>query len=262
MMKGVVASTTSTEPLYLFESPAQNKTFVIVKGSYNGVMGYHKLDLLTSDKKAYLDITRNYQYIVHITKISTVGYSTADEAIQNEASNRDIEYNITVTDPSSHDIITNGEQYLGVSNSSLIIYQTDGMSNFVATKLSYTTANNWQSGSITATGDGLSLSNGQKTMTLPNTGSSDQEIGINITSGFSVGALTIRIGDLCKVIDIKRYKNLAAVPDEMEFEQVTIGDCSESKQKDLIRFSEESGRYDVHALDEVFVSTTQKYMLL
>lgn len=259
MMKGISSTVPKTTlPLFLFESPASNGTFVIIKGIYKGITGYHKLGLLDKGKQGTLGIKRNYQYIIHIKKVGTAGYATAAEAINNAPDNRVIDYDITVTESSSHDIITNGDQYLGVSNSSLIIYRTGDVVNMPALKLSYTVANNWQAGSITATGEGLFMSNGQKTISLANVAIESADVGITFNSLFKTGILTIRIGDLCKVISIKRYDNLAAVPNEMEFDGVTIGDCSESPIKNLIRFSETSGVYNSHAQDDVFVSSSQK----
>lgn len=248
---------TETEPLYLFESPAKNETFVIVKGEYDGVTGYHRLDLKDKDGNS-LNITRNYQYVIHINKIRTGGYRTAQEAIANTASNRGVDWSVEVTDPSSHDVISNGKQYLGVSNSQLIVYQTGEIKGLVATKASYTVESGWLAGSITAVGDGLSLTETLgKTWTLPVGNITDKEIKITCTAAFSSGYLVIRVGDLSKVVRIMRNPNLSAIPDEMEFNGLSIGDCSQSgAMKSMIRFAEQSGVYADDANMDVFASQT------
>lgn len=238
---------TQTKPIYLYESPKKNETFAIIKGTYDGVTGYHKLALwqqnATTKLMEYLDIERNKQYIIHINKVSSAGYRTAAEAIKNKPSNQYIDYNITVTDPSSHDIVTNGEEYLGVSNSGLIIYQS-GDFDIEATKISYTVNSQWQAGEITTEGTGLSFTNSTTTMPLDVNNTSNKSITIRCTSAFTEGSLSIRIGNLAKVIRISRYGDKAAVPDEMVFPDATIGDCSASgAEKYHIAFAKESGVY-------------------
>lgn len=149
-----VTGYTTTEPLYVFESKKENKTFVIIKSEFNGAVGYHRLNLWDRNTQAFFDINRNYHYIININKIGTAGYQTAQEAIDAQPSNRDINYDIVITDPYSHDIVTNGEQYLSVSNSELRIHQSGDVNDVVATVLSYTVPasgqNNWRTGVVTA----------------------------------------------------------------------------------------------------------------
>lgn len=246
-----------TNPIYLYESPAGNETFAIIKGEYDGVVGYHKLNIWKKDTRQFYDITRNYQYAIKINKIATAGYRTAAEAIKNIASNA-VDYDIEVTDPSSHDIITNGKQFLGVSNSSLVIYQTGTLNNVEATILSYSTEAGWEPGTMTLKGVGLAFVDGSTTSSFP-AGTKGESIKVNLTNDFKEGSLELRVGDLCKVIKLIRYDNLAAVPSEMEFSNVAIGDCSQSGNlKSDIRFTETSGIYPPTALDEVFVSNSSK----
>lgn len=264
MMRGVSDDKSTTEPLYMFESPETNETFVIIKGVYDGVTGYHRLNLWNRTDKKFLQIKRNYQYIINIGKIVTCGYSTASEAIKNPASNRDIDYEIDVVDPSSHDIISNGEQYLGVSNSALIIYKTGDLNGIVATKISYTTSPDWTSGTITAIGEGLTLSKTNSKSQPMNSGPiKDLEIKINCSPAFQSGSLVLHIGDLAKVITITRNSNLSAIPEEMEFKNLIVGDCSESgAMKSYIRFSGESSIYGKHETDIFTSSTGDLYTLV
>ena len=260
----------TTEALYLFESPKANETFVIIKGEFNGVVGYHRLNLWDRKTETYYDITRNYHYIVSVNKIATAGYRTAQEAIAARASNRDVNYDIIVTDPYSHDIVSNGEQYLAVSNSALRIYQTGAMSNVVAAVLNYTVPNpgenTWSTGSITPKGTGLTIvgaNNGTK-LDLPLSDMKNREIKVNLASGFTSGSLEIRIGDLAKVIAITKSDNLPAVADEMEFDDCVVGDRTNSgSMRSSIRFTDESGMYqDKDNFNNIYTGSTGKLYAL
>ena len=252
MMRGMSsADPLTTEPLYVFESPQANQSFVIVKCTYRGVTGYHRLDLW--DGKDFLDVKRNYKYVITVRKIATAGYATARQAMDGKPTNRDINYDITVTDPFSHDIVTNGEQYLGVSNSSLVVYRTGALSNVLATVLNYTIPTDivWSPGSITAVGDGLTFSGGAKSMPLSVASTTDMQVSVNFTEKFTSGSLVIHIGDLSKVIQITRHPNLGAVADEMVFPHAGLGDRSTGGDiKSSIRFSGTSGVYPQVATSE------------
>lgn len=129
--KTVVASNSIRSQIYLYENKGTeaddataNPTIVIVRGSYKGISGYYRLDILhTTGAKPYAShsITRNFLYTLKIKKVDTVGYATAAEAAANTASNN-ISYNIEVSDGVSYDIASNGEYYLGLSNSECLIY--------------------------------------------------------------------------------------------------------------------------------------------
>lgn len=248
-----------TEPLYAFESPAANGTFAIIKGEYSGETGYHRLDLKDRDGNI-LEIRRNYQYIININKIQTGGYRTAEEAMKNAASNRDVNWSVDVIDPSSHDIVTNGEQYLGVSNSALILYRSGDLQNVTATSVSYTTRSGWLAGTVTATGDGLTLSEAtgdKKNWTMPGTDTKDKKININCSAAFTSGYLVFRIGDLSKIVKIIRNPNLPAIPDEMKFDNLSVGDCSQSgSMKTFIRFADKSGDYSANSDLDIYNSQT------
>lgn len=262
MMRGVVSGIpTETEPLYMFESTVQNGkgAFVIIRGEYNGVTGYHRLDIKDQDGNP-LEVTRNYQYVIKINKIQTGGYRTADEAIKNAASNRDVNWSVDVVDPSSHDIISNGEQYLGVSNSRLILYKSGDLRNVDATTLSFTFRGGWLPGTVTAFGDNLTLSDASGngvSLALPAEDTKEKPIRINCGSAFTSGYLVIHVGDLSKIVTITRNSNLSAVPDEIKFDGQAIGDCSESgSMKTFIRFADKSGAYSPESDRDIYSSET------
>lgn len=124
MMRDIAEGTKATEPLYAFETYADGKPFVLIKGEYDGVTGYHRINLYQDkSKKEYYDITHNCHYQVVINKIYTTGYKTAQEAIDSGGSGvNEVNVDITVSDGTSNDIISNGEYYLGLSNSEYWYY--------------------------------------------------------------------------------------------------------------------------------------------
>jgi hypothetical protein len=75
----------STASKYMYERrvSAENPTFIIVKGKYNGgASGYYKIDLgqKDGDDFEYYNILRNFHYIVNIDRVSATGYATAQLA--------------------------------------------------------------------------------------------------------------------------------------------------------------------------------------
>lgn len=118
-----------TVPLYAYESPKTNNTFVIIKATYTNANGYYRLDLRMPDNKSeYLPLLRNYYYRITITRVYKPGYETVQEAINNPENG--IETTIEIVDNESHEIISNGVDYLGLSNSEYQIYDSYALSEF------------------------------------------------------------------------------------------------------------------------------------
>ena len=255
-------------PLYVFDTPKGNEPSVIVKGDFDGVVGYIRLALWDS-KKQYYDVTRNHQYVVKIKSISIAGYHSAEEAIANAPSNELVGAEISVTNPNAHDIVSNGAQYLGVSNSSLIIYNGGVVDNLLATVCTYTCDADWVSkgykGIVTTTGEGLTLADGNKEnkFDLSSVDQATQQINIKCDEDFQSGTVTLHIGNLSKVIRVEKRDSLSATPGELLFEGVTVGDQKESGARDEIQFSGESGRYDLKAQEgNLYFSSTGKLYVL
>lgn len=200
--------TTATNPIYIYESRAEEQTAVIVEGIYGGNKYFYKL-AMTSDysviggtdtqlkpKNFYY---RNFAYKYIITSVTGDGYSTFQEACDGAPSNN-IKSAIDVIDLTSHDIIDNGEYFLGVSNSEYIIYATGGRSNLIAVTLS--SGGNpalLLSGTVTAS-EGITITKGA-TFGYPLTGN---EVEISVTDDFSIGTITIKMGNLKKTIAVSR----------------------------------------------------------
>lgn len=181
-----------------------NPTKLIVKGKYKGGnSGYYRLDIVynnpddSNDPTKYYDIKRNYRYTVVVKKVENYGYLTYQEALANTASNN-IVHDVIVTDPNSHDIVSNGEYYLGVSNSEVIIFDQFDTKDFVA----FTLSSNAPVGTtcqISASGNGITVT--PTTTTLPATA---QEITIALTDEFSSGEVVVRVGNLVKKVTVTK----------------------------------------------------------
>ncbi len=226
-----VEGVTATLPLYCYESAAANATSVLIKALYNGYEGYYRLNVFNADKSALRDLVRGYHYKIVVRTVQTAGYRTTAEAMANPASNGII-YDIESEDPDSYDIITNGAQYLGVSNSEYWMYNTNYVNQFegayneseditkatpfTVTVLTYTANRTWQPGEVVASAgihlqaeDGTHVSN--LALPLPATEGATvrRELKAFFDEDFTQGTLDIRIGDLHKIVKVKRGHSAA-----------------------------------------------------
>lgn len=131
MMAGINPDISNeTTPLYAYESLKKNETFVIIQGDFNGTTGYYRIDMRMPDNKnEYLPLLRNYYYRITITRVYKAGYASIMDAITNPAENG-IQATIEVVDGDSHEIISNGVDYLGLTNSEYRIYDSYAMNEF------------------------------------------------------------------------------------------------------------------------------------
>ncbi|MCD8262448.1 MAG: hypothetical protein LUD15_14025 [Bacteroides sp.] len=115
------------------------------------------------------------------------------EAIDGASSNTPITYDIEVTDAMSHEIVSNGLYYLGVSHSTVLIYgdQTTLNEAFVVTT-DATTAMNVSPGVITVTSGSLSLSE----TTIAPGGSTT--VDVEMPESTSTATVTVQVGNLTK----------------------------------------------------------------
>lgn len=126
------ASSTDTKAIALSNSnllytyPAKNTASdtedgisVVVGGKYNSCSAttYYRIDLCRKDKTgklSYLNIDPNHWYEIHIDKVSSQGYASADEAAANPASN----ISVTIYDhaPEVLNMAFDGTRELGVTD--------------------------------------------------------------------------------------------------------------------------------------------------
>lgn len=115
--------TTENDPVYLYESGTDNKTYIIIKGTYNRKKYYYKVSIVDANKNP-VDILRNYKYTITISSVGP-GFETINDLKTFQGSNTNITYNVRIVDESSFEISTNENYYLALSNSVFIAY-TDG----------------------------------------------------------------------------------------------------------------------------------------
>lgn len=103
---------------------AADRTCVLLKVAGAGVSGgagYYRLDLVEGNKagetKKYLDIRRNYHYTIHVTRVSSKGYDTPEEALAAPSSN--VEYEIT---DNASNIIGNGQYAVVVDKNPIEVF--------------------------------------------------------------------------------------------------------------------------------------------
>lgn len=211
----ITTQTTNTNPIYIYESTPGAQTALIIKARYRGADYFYKLTMPTdytdgNGKTLQKDFYyRNFAYKYVITDAVGIGYSTLHEACAGTPNNIEhgsITYTIDVTDLSSHDILDNGSYFIGVSNSSYIIYATGSRSNLVAFTLN--TGGNTLPGGATGTieaSDGITITSGSA-FTHP---ARDQAITISLTDNFIKGTISVKLGNLTKSIDVEREHTVA-----------------------------------------------------
>lgn len=199
--------TTRHAPIYLYESSTENNTSLIIKGKYNGEAYYYKLGFHDPSGQA-MDILRNKHYKFQITSISGPGKTTLDEAMTAPPIN--ISYHIVVTDDTSHDIISNGKYYLGLSNSELVVCGEGEQQDIIAFTVNTdaTTLSGNIQNSITGQGVGLTLinpvSNGAINLSTSPSSPGTTEVRVTLSSLFESGVITVQLGNLVKKVQVTK----------------------------------------------------------
>lgn len=204
--KGAVGDTPNATRVVIcgHRKDVQTDTWYPIDIVYNQIITN---DGTSTTKKCY-DIERNKIYTIRLNKVEKEGYHTYEEAAKSEAFNTMVDAEITVTDPYAYDIVTNGRQYMGVTNAEFVIYpeeENTTLTNLHITTLSYTSDPNWTNGRITCS-EGISLSTGSYPL-LDVRGDAnptyrDIVIDINPTKAKS-GYITLQIGNLMKEIKVR-----------------------------------------------------------
>lgn len=205
-------------PIYIYESRSTEKTAVIIKGVYQGMDYYYKLSFVDAGNNP-INILRNYQYTFTVTSVSRPGFISLTDAVNAAyGSNEAITFTITASDPYSSDIVDNGEYYLGVTNSAFIVYGDEAISNMHA--FTVTTDRN-----TTLTDNSISVSSGL-TLVSPTNGRitlasgttlNPTDVRINMTSTFTAGTITLRLGNLLKTVTVEKRPSIEGALPYIEF---------------------------------------------
>lgn len=204
--------------IYLYENAGRlsngtdNPTKLIVRGKYmNGVSSYYRMDIVAKNDadKTYTphDINRNFCYTLNIKKIENAGYPTFDEALAAAPTNTGTE--VIVTDPNTHDIVSNGHYFLGVSNSDLIVRgDNEQIKDLLITTVTTDAPKEGTVTSITAS-SGITLHRDTE-IRLSTTGAPTKS---NIVATISLpetgtGYIDMRVGNLTKRINISRFMGI------------------------------------------------------
>lgn len=108
---------TNTDELYLYERnhqgvTAEDITFLIVKGRYNGNTYYYRVDF--AENFEYLNILRNFRYIITIKSVTGKGYNSPKEAANgNSVNNIDVDIEV--------EKISDGTHYLFVTPTAITV---------------------------------------------------------------------------------------------------------------------------------------------
>ena len=105
--------------MYIFEAPKAaahadlNAPFLTVKGEYNGIEGWYRIDLADYSTMNYLDVLRNHLYKIEIKKVTGTGFSNEEDAKKDRGDNIVVnvttwnEYNLGGT-------VFNGQHFLSI----------------------------------------------------------------------------------------------------------------------------------------------------
>lgn len=116
-----------TKPLYTYPSSSASQPFLVVSGTDNGVTSWYRINLKNAEG-SYFSLLPNHHYEVTITKVNGKGYDSADEAAKHDPSG--IEAEIYDHQPTVYNMITDGSQELGVSDTIEIRAQADATAEF------------------------------------------------------------------------------------------------------------------------------------
>lgn len=213
----IAGYTTCLSPLYMYESGSENKTSIIIKGKYNNTEYYYNLGFIDASNNT-LDILRNKHYKFEITSVASHGETSIDAAMSALSSN--IKYNITVLDDISHDLVSNGNYYLGGSNSELVIYGEGTQQGIIAFTVNTdaTLASGITVNTVTSEGNGLTLQepgyNGAINLATSSSVSGTTDVKIALSSSFVSGSIIVRLGNLEKNVKITRRPALSYIGTE------------------------------------------------
>ena len=239
-------------PIYLFPNNGDggnNPTDIIIKGNYadskgNTYTGFHKIRIKhnNSGSGETYDILNNTLYRVVITKVNSAGYDTFSDA-ESAKPNFDGSYDIIVDDQNSSEIVSNGSYYIGFSNSDFVVYDDDALNNLVSTIFNYDISPGAVAAGIAlptpkviVEGTGLSLTN----PTAIYTSGASNDIEINLATGFTVGKIIFRVGNIAHTVNVEQKAALnssSSVLNDFATNEYVYGLFDEATMSDWLSFT-------------------------
>lgn len=203
-----------TKPLYTYPSSSDSQPFLVVSGTDNGVTSWYRINL-KSTEGSYFSLLPNHHYEVTITKVNGKGYDSADEAAKHDPSG--IEATIFDHQPTVYNMITDGSQELGVSDTIEIGAQAEATAEF-SIKYYPGTPDDLTVEVDNASTSWLELDNSNdypKTETLNNTNDGNKETGTlytycaktkiqNLSGDDRYGHILVSAGGLSRVVVVKQ----------------------------------------------------------
>lgn len=204
--------TTGNNPLYIYETHTlSNDTYLIIRGHYKNEEFFYKMALV-DDNLDMLNIQRNTEYIFTITSVKGIGFSTIADVKASLASNTNLNYSILVQDQAGYEIMSNNEYYLGITNSHFEIYASAGTSDVYTafTLITDCKTTFLDKRTITSLAGDLEIvapADGK----IPVSTTSPYEVKIRMKAGFVSGEIELYLGNLRKVITVRRKDILPGV---------------------------------------------------
>ena len=175
-----------------------------------------------------MDLLRNYEYTFTIVNVYGEGHETLDGAVQAPAyNNTHLDIKLTVTDLSAYETTAFDDYYLSVSNSVYIGYGNLATVSYDICSIYLVAEGTSTQLPITGT---ITSSTGLLAVTAPTGGinvttSSPQSFTLKaqMASGFVSGEITLRFGNLKKVIEVKKNSAKLTAATVLSFPNVDYG---------------------------------------
>lgn len=201
--------------LYLCPSNKESQSFLIIEGTFKDKTYFYRINL--KGESGWLDIMPNHHYEVRITGVSGPGYATKEEAAEHDPAN----LTATIYDhqPTVYNMVTDGSQELGVSDTIEIGAQADATAEF-SIKYYPGTPTDLTVEVDNASTNWLELDNSNdypKTETLNNTNDGNKETGTlytycaktkiqNLSGDDRYGHILVSAGGLSRVVVVKQVE--------------------------------------------------------
>lgn len=205
-----------TKPLYTYPSSSDSQPFLVVSGTDNGVTSWYRINLKNAEG-SYFSLLPNHHYEVRITGVSGPGYATKEEAAEHDPAN----LTATIYDhqPTVYNMVTDGSQELGVSDTIEIGAQDDATAEF-SIKYYPGTPTELKVEVDDASTSWLELDNSNdypKTETLDKTNDGNKETGTlytycaktkieNLSGDDRYGHILVSAGGLSRVVVVKQVE--------------------------------------------------------